>query len=58
MDLIKWKYHAVQKYGPKKLYGEYGSRSKRNPYKYVNPYEIEAEKWAQQEYRKFWKDKV
>ena len=37
--------------------GEYGSRAKRNPYKYV-PYEIEAEKWAQKEYRKFWKDKV
>ena len=36
--------------------GEYGSRAKRNPYKYV-PYEIEAEKWAQKEYRKFWKDK-
>ena len=37
--------------------GEYGSRAKRNPYKYV-PYEMEAEKWAQKEYRKFWKDKV
>ena len=36
--------------------GEYGSRAKRNPYKYV-PYEMEAEKWAQKEYRKFWKDK-
>ena len=37
--------------------GEYGNRAKRNPYKYV-PYEIEAEKWAQKEYRKFWKNKV
>ena len=36
--------------------GEYGSKAKRNPYKYV-PYEMEAEKWAQKEYRKFWKDK-
>ena len=35
--------------------GEYGKRAERNPYKYV-PFEVEAEKWAQSEYRKHWKN--
>ncbi len=35
--------------------GEYGKRAERNPYKYV-PFEVEAEKWAQKEYRKKWKN--
>ena len=35
--------------------GEYGKRAERNPYKYV-PFEVEAEKWAQNEYRKKWKN--
>ena len=35
--------------------GEYGKRAERNPYKYV-PFEVEAEKWAQSEYRKKWKN--
>jgi len=35
--------------------GEYGKRAERNPYDYV-PFEIEAEKWAQNEYRKKWKN--
>ena len=34
--------------------GDYGKRGEKNPYKYV-PFEIEAEKWAQTEYRKRWK---
>jgi len=35
--------------------GEYGKRAERNPYDYV-PFEIEAEKWAQKEYRRKWKN--
>ena len=35
--------------------GEYGKRAERNPYEYV-PFEVEAEKWAQNEYRKKWKN--
>tara|TARA_X000001382_G_scaffold109426_1_gene85643 strand:+ start:490 stop:933 length:444 start_codon:yes stop_codon:yes gene_type:complete len=35
--------------------GEYGKRAEKNPYEYV-PFEIEAEKWAQNEYRKKWKN--
>jgi len=35
--------------------GEYGKRAERNPYKYV-PFEVEAEKWAQSEYRRKWKN--
>ena len=34
--------------------GDYGKRAERKPYEYV-PFEIEAEKWAQKEYRKRWK---
>ena len=36
--------------------GDYGKRGQKNPYKYV-PFEIEAEKWAQKEYRTKWKNK-
>ena len=34
--------------------GDYGKRGEKNPYKYV-PFEMEAEKWAQKEYRTKWK---
>ena len=55
-SLTKWKY-SHQTNGPKQLMVNMVVEQKRNPYKYV-PYEIEAEKWAQKEYRKFWKNKV
>jgi len=39
----------------KAVNGEYGKRAEKNPYDYV-PFEVEAEKWAQSEYRKKWKN--
>ena len=38
------------------MQGKYGSKAKSNPYDYV-PTEVEAEKWAQKEYRRYWKNK-
>ena len=35
--------------------GEYGKKAQRKPYDYV-PFEVEAEKWAQKEYRREWKN--
>ena len=50
--VLKWKYQQTS--GPKQLI--VNMVVKRYPYKNV-PYEIEAEKWAQKEYKRFLKIK-